>query len=252
MKISQLIYFMGINLFILITPINGQTSTIDFKKSDGTKLVTVTDEGNVGVGTSSPDASALLEVKSTGKGVLFPRMTELERSEITSPAIGLIIFNITTNCINYYTGIEWFELCGNSDCINNGGIDCSNPTDLGAICGDTGSDNLIENGCGDAWFTIELSECEASPPNELNDLTLKITLDSPAGVRYDLYLYDSQCSVSPIALSKQPAGLTDEVTFSVTDLEDQSDTKLFYIEVRKESGISTSNWNLSIIGNVTL
>ena len=250
MKISILICLIAL-LFFIISPINGQTNTVDIKKSDGTKLVTVTDEGKVGIGTSSPDASAILEVKSTGKGVLFPRMTELERSEITSPVVGLIIFNVSTNCINYYTGTEWFELCGNSDCINNGGIDCSSPADLGTICGDTGSDNLIENGCGDAWFTFELSECEASPPNELNDLTLKITLDSPAGVRYDLYLYDSQCG-SPIASSKQPAGLTDEVTSSVTDIEAQSDTKLFYIEVRKISGSSSSNWNLSIVGNVTI
>ena len=46
---------------------------------------------SVGIGTTSPSASAQLDVASTTKGMLVPRMTNTERGLITSPAAGLLI-----------------------------------------------------------------------------------------------------------------------------------------------------------------
>lgn len=45
-----------------------------------------------GIGTATPDASAKLEVNSTTKGLLTPRMTSAQRTAITSPANGLLVF----------------------------------------------------------------------------------------------------------------------------------------------------------------
>lgn len=45
-----------------------------------------------GIGTATPDASAKLEVNSTSKGILTPRMTSAQRTAITSPANGLLVF----------------------------------------------------------------------------------------------------------------------------------------------------------------
>ena len=50
----------------------------------------------VGIGTSNPNANAVLDITSTTKGLLPPRMTENQRNAITSPSQGLIIF--CTNC----------------------------------------------------------------------------------------------------------------------------------------------------------
>ena len=50
----------------------------------------------VGVGTVTPDTSAALEVKSTTKGFLPPRMTASQRDAIATPGAGLIIF--CTDC----------------------------------------------------------------------------------------------------------------------------------------------------------
>jgi len=71
---------------------------------------------NVGIGSSSftPDPSAVLELKSTNQGLLPPRMTTAERDDIQNPATGLVIFNTTSNCLNYRVGSNWFEVCG--DC----------------------------------------------------------------------------------------------------------------------------------------
>jgi uncharacterized protein (TIGR02145 family) len=66
----------------------------------------------VGIGTVSPNTSAKLHVESTTQGFLPPRMTTTQRSAIASPAIGLVIYNTTTNCLNFYTGAAWFETCG--------------------------------------------------------------------------------------------------------------------------------------------
>jgi len=51
--------------------------------------------GRIGIGTSTPDNSALLDMTSTTKGFLPPRMTQAQISAISSPADGLIVYCIT-------------------------------------------------------------------------------------------------------------------------------------------------------------
>jgi hypothetical protein len=63
--------------------------------------------GNVGIGTTSPNAAALLDVTSTTKGFLPPRMTTVQRDAITTPPAGLMIYNTTTNKLNFYNGSAW-------------------------------------------------------------------------------------------------------------------------------------------------
>ncbi|MFZ1798758.1 MAG: hypothetical protein WAU24_02755, partial [Chitinophagaceae bacterium] len=48
--------------------------------------------GAAGIGTATPDASSLLEIKSTNKGLLIPRMLKAKRDAIASPAMGLLIY----------------------------------------------------------------------------------------------------------------------------------------------------------------
>jgi microcystin-dependent protein len=59
---------------------------------------------NVGIGTISPDPSAILDLTSTNKGFLPPRMTTTERNAIGSPATGLIIYNNTNSRYEYNAG----------------------------------------------------------------------------------------------------------------------------------------------------
>lgn len=47
---------------------------------------------NIGIGTKTPNASALLDVTSTTKGMLVPRLTQAQRNAIANPATGLLIF----------------------------------------------------------------------------------------------------------------------------------------------------------------
>jgi hypothetical protein len=57
--------------------------------------------------TDVPVSSALLELKSTTKGLLLPRLTTAERDAISSPAEGLVIYNSTTKVMNFYNGTSW-------------------------------------------------------------------------------------------------------------------------------------------------
>jgi uncharacterized protein (TIGR02145 family) len=72
----------------------------------------------VGINTTTPDPSSVLDVTSTTKGLLPPRMTTTQRIGIASPAAGLIIFNTTTNCLEYYNGTIWVSVCGNLPSTN--------------------------------------------------------------------------------------------------------------------------------------
>ncbi len=63
---------------------------------------------NVGIGTTKPDPSALLDLNSTSKGLLLPRMNQAQRDAIKNPAAGLIIFQ-TDQVVGTYTfdGTTW-------------------------------------------------------------------------------------------------------------------------------------------------
>lgn len=67
-------------------------------------------QNNVGIGTPAPDASAILDLTSTDRGFLAPRMTTAQRTAIAAPAPGLLVFDLTVNCYYYYNGI-WNSLC---------------------------------------------------------------------------------------------------------------------------------------------
>lgn len=66
---------------------------------------------NIGIGTNNPHPSAVLDVTATNKGFLPPRMTFEQRNAIVSPAAGLTLFNITSNCLETWDGFQWYGPC---------------------------------------------------------------------------------------------------------------------------------------------
>jgi len=76
--------------------------------------------GNVGIGTTMPVAPALLEVRSTTKGVLIPRMTKAQRDAIavSAGANGLLIFQTNSAPGFYYYNNGWVPIAGNTSLSN--------------------------------------------------------------------------------------------------------------------------------------
>ena len=67
----------------------------------------------IGIGTVSPNASAVLEVNSTTKGFLLPTMTQTQRNAISTPATGLLIYQSdNTPGFYYYNGSAWTAIAG--------------------------------------------------------------------------------------------------------------------------------------------
>jgi hypothetical protein len=74
--------------------------------------VFVDNSGHVGIGTTTPEATSLVELNSTTKGFLKPRMTTAQRNAISSPAEGLEIYNTDNQTIDYFNGTSWVALNG--------------------------------------------------------------------------------------------------------------------------------------------
>jgi uncharacterized protein (TIGR02145 family) len=90
----------------------GTTSTNSLAASD--KMV-IRADGNVGIGTTTPDTSAQLDLSTTTRGFLPPRMTASQMNLITTPAEGLVVY--CTNCIptkglRVFDGANWVNMSG--------------------------------------------------------------------------------------------------------------------------------------------
>jgi hypothetical protein len=115
----------------------------------------LTNAQTVGIGTTTPNASAQLDVTSTTRGLLIPRMTSAQRLAITTPAAGLMVYETSTASFWFYNGTVWNQIgvggvspwtVSGSNIYNsntgNVGIGTSAPTSKFHIAGN----NMLMNG----------------------------------------------------------------------------------------------------------
>jgi hypothetical protein len=98
---------------------------------------------------ATPDPSAMLDVQSSGKGFLPPRMTTVERNNIVTPAEGLVVYDTNEDALFLFNGTEWEPLVSGSGSrwdadgdniyrnTGNVGIGSTNPLRTLTIGGDT-------------------------------------------------------------------------------------------------------------------
>jgi hypothetical protein len=98
----------------------------------------------VGINTTGADAhpSAMLDVNSTSKGLLPPRMSTTQRDAIASPATGLTIYNTTTNCTNSFDGLGWREVCGSPTYAYITSLSCGSATNNGSLTSGTAASSV--------------------------------------------------------------------------------------------------------------
>jgi uncharacterized protein (TIGR02145 family) len=110
--------------------------------------IIISGNGNVGINSSgsSADASAMLDVASTDKGMLLPRMTQSQIESITSPANGLTVYN-TDDCKFYVY----------RDCSSNWTeVALGTGTFTPFSCGDA----LVDSRDGQSYTTVQIgSQC---------------------------------------------------------------------------------------------
>lgn len=67
----------------------------------------------VGIGTTTPDPSSILDISSSAKGLLAPRMTTAQRNAILNPAQGLVVYDTTVNAFFFHDGTTWIQSLSN-------------------------------------------------------------------------------------------------------------------------------------------
>ena len=96
-----------------IIKINNGNNNIDFRiKDDNANVLFHTDAGNsnVGLGTGSPSTSAILELSSSNKGVILPRVLEASKPSATSALNGLLIYEEDTHRLKVVANGEWHTI----------------------------------------------------------------------------------------------------------------------------------------------
>jgi hypothetical protein len=84
-------------------------------------LFSFSTSAQVGIGTTNPDTSSMLDIQSTTTGVLIPRMTTVQRTAISSPANGLLVFDTDTQSFWFYDVSTWRELGIGSSVLDTDG-----------------------------------------------------------------------------------------------------------------------------------
>lgn len=94
-------------------------------------------KAQTGIGTITPHASAKLDVTSTDKGFLPPRMTNAQRTNIPSPAAGLMVYQTDgTTGLYYYNGTAWIYIINSTTnvvSVVNGGTGTTTSTGTGSV-----------------------------------------------------------------------------------------------------------------------
>lgn len=179
-------------------------------------------QNNVGIGTTTPNANAILEMQSTTQGVLVPRMTTIQRNAIAAPSEGLLVYDIDVNCFFFYESstASWLSLC------NAGGVGPQGPAGPAGPAGATGpagpqgpaGTNGIDGAAGPAGPQgpagtngVDGAAGPAGPAGA----TGATGPQGPSGVvnRYHVYGTAGRTGVSSTALTVQP-GMSQTITLA--------------------------------------
>ncbi len=85
----------------------GSQDGFQFRVNGNQTKMVIESDGAVGIGTTNPDVTSILDLSSTTKGFLPPRMTTAQRDAISSPLAGLKIHNTTVDKSEVFTGTSW-------------------------------------------------------------------------------------------------------------------------------------------------
>jgi hypothetical protein len=135
----------------------------------------------VGIGNSSPDASAQLDITSTSKGILVPRMTAAQRTGIGTPATGLLVYQTDGVSGFYVYNGSWSLMLKGSNNLSDVSSAATSRTNLGLGTANSPTFAAIAFG-GLAMKLYGLSVAAAGVVNTSTDNTVIVSHTPGTGV----------------------------------------------------------------------
>ena len=173
----------------------------------------------------APDPSAILDLKSDSKGLLIPRMTSIERSQIL-PVNGLLVYNTSDNTIDYYNGSDWNKL--ETDVPSAAGTISGSSSVCQGQNGITFSVSAITGATGYTW-SYSGTGFSIATGNNTNSITANFSGTSTSG---DLTVYGTNAcgngsvsvafSITVNALPAQPGVITGTTPVCAGSIENYS------------------------------
>ena len=203
---------------------------------------------NVGINTSTPDNSAILDAQSTNKGILLPRMTNFDKFNITSPADGLILYQTDNDTgffyfqsnLPYYIGNE-----NNNEWIKSGNYVITHFNDSIRIGTTNNYNRLNVNGyvaAGNYYVEIPLYK---STEITLNNSDFQDIADVETGVIPSLFATNGNIQVKVIIRSTDKNGINHfrlRVHNGTTELFPVLDTDSWTWAYTQTGSVVTSPW----------
>ncbi|WP_126652487.1 hypothetical protein [Chryseobacterium aureum] len=218
-------------------------------RAAGTDVV-IKDNGNMGIGTVTPASNAVLELSSSNKGFLPPRIAltgNTDTTTIPSPSAGMIVYNTSTSAtlnkgITYYDGITWKQLVPANVANSSAVVDLvSNVT-----TGNSSSGSMA----GSVQLDFGTITAPADGSYAFSFRLYGTTSGSGRGIFY-IYLVKSSGGVDTLVdeaeLNPYCFGGTDATTYSVTlsaGGASQGDTFKIYIGRYNGGGATSPTWTL--------
>ncbi len=110
---------------------------------------------------STPDPSAALDIKSSTKGLLVPRMSSAQRTGIPMPATGLLVFDLDSNKFFYYTGSGWSGIGAGASAAATASYITDTDTDTKVEVEKTSdNDNIVFSMGGIDYFRMDSARLE--------------------------------------------------------------------------------------------
>ena len=135
----------------------------------------------IGIGTVTPDKSSMLDVSSTNKGFLYPRLTEVERDGIVNPAKGLTVYNLDEDCLQINSGTssspDW-------SCVGSSSVVSSTSSVLND-CDINGFEGVYINGTAltaSSTFSVTITNNSFNSTDNISFTTSDLVLSGVSGL----------------------------------------------------------------------
>jgi len=159
-----------------------------------------------------PDTSAMLDIVSTDKGLLLPRMTTVQRNAIALPAQSLQIYNITDSCLQIYVGTQWNDIWCINTCIPSTAPTSAtasvNPT-CGGVTDLAVTGGLLGTGASWQWYS---SSCGVTAVGSGSPLSVPPSSTTTYYVRAEGTCNTTACANVTVTVDTVPTGVTASVS----------------------------------------